>query len=90
MATWRRSSDRPVELAICVGVALTVAASPLLWIHNHIIVLVPCSWLLVVRPAASSLARLGAVCIVLTSRMPGVVLGWAGWDTAMPVTTSVS
>lgn len=34
--------------------------------------------------------RLGAVCIVLTSGIPGVVLGWAGWETAMPVTTAVS
>jgi hypothetical protein len=90
---WRAAAacvlDEP-ELAICVGVALTLAASPLLWIHYYIITLIPCLWLLVARPAAPWVARLAAACIVFTSGVPGLLLGWAGWETAMPVTTAVS
>jgi hypothetical protein len=90
---WRaalaRVGDEP-ELAACVGVTLTLAASPLLWIHYYIIALVPCVWLLVARPAAPWVARLAAACIVLTSGVPGLLLGWVGWETAMPVTTALS
>ena len=90
---WRaaaaRAGDEP-ELAMCVGIALTLAASPLLWIHYYIVALIPCLWLLVARPAAPWVARLAAVCVVLTSGVPGLVLGWSGWDDAMPVTTAMS
>jgi hypothetical protein len=90
---WRAAVARiggEPELAVCVGVALTLAISPLLWIHYYIITLVPALWLLVARPTSPWVERLAAVCIVLTSGLPGLLLGWSGWDAAMPVMTAVS
>lgn len=90
---WRaaaaRLGDEP-ELAACVGVALTLAASPLLWLHYYIIALIPCLWLLLARPASPWVARLAALCIVLSSGVPGLLLTWAGWGLAIPVTTAMS
>src|SRR5262249_22241154 len=90
---WRalvaRLGEEPA-LAVSLGVALTLAVSPLLWIHYYIIALVPCLWLLMARPATPWVARLAPACIVLTWGLPGCVLGWSGWDAAMPVTTAAS
>lgn len=69
------------QLAMAIGVTLTVALPLLVWYHYHVLVLIPGLWLLSAPAGSRSLALCGGVALALSSGVLNVLflpLGWTG------------
>jgi len=76
--------------AVAAALGLTMAASPLAWVHYYVLLLIPSLWLLgsgAVSPAVPVLAALG---VVMSGGILGLALWGLGWPGAMPATIALS
>jgi hypothetical protein len=93
-----RSSRTPVETAraavmrlfrdphrpVALGILLTVAVSPLFWLHYYVLILIPSLWLL--NAGAKAVSLLAATSVALSTGLGGMLLWALGWPQAMPAT----
>lgn len=84
-----RMGEEP-ELALAIGVGLTMAVSPLLWFHYYLIALIPCFWLLHERSGTRVAAWCAAASMVLSSGVPGILIGLALSEGAVAWATAIS
>ena len=78
---------RDPHAPVALGILLTVAASPLFWLHYYVLMLIPSLWPLSAGTRAVSL--LAATSVALSTGLAGMLLWALGWPQAMPATIAL-
>ena len=89
LAGLRRVAGDP-QMALAIGIVLTMAGSPLYWLHYYVLMLIPILWLLGAPVSATYVAALAAVAMVTSSGMLALLVGWLGWPAAQPASIALS
>ena len=79
---------RDPHAPVAAGILLTLATSPLFWLHYYLLMLIPSLWLLSAEARAVSI--LAATSVALSAGLAGVLLWALGWPAAMPATIALS
>ncbi len=78
------------RVALTIGVLVTVAASPVYWLHYYVASLIPSLWFLNASRFSRSRGTLAAVAVVMSSGLLGVLLWALRWPDAVPSTIALS
>ncbi len=92
-ALWRNtltSVFADPRVALAIGVLVTVAVSPVYWLHYYVVTLIPSLWFLNSSTFARSRGTLAAVAVVMSSGLLGVLLWALRWPDAVPATVALS
>ena len=92
-ALWRNTLTCVFEdprVALAIGVLVTVAVSPVYWLHYYVVALIPSLWFLNASRFARSRGTLAAVAVVMSSGLLGVLLWALRWPGAVPSTIALS
>ena len=92
-ALWRNMLTCVFEnprVALAIGLLVTVAVSPVYWLHYYVVCLIPSLWFLNASRFARSRGTLAAVAVVMSSGVLGVLLWALRWPDAMPSTIALS
>lgn len=76
--------------AAAIGIVLTMAISPLYWLHYYVLALIPSLWLLNAHAPSKSPGALAAAAMVMSSGMLGLLLWWLGWPAGLPASIALS
>ena len=87
LAAFKRLFRDP-HAAVAVGILLTMATSPLFWLHYYVLMLVPSLWLL--SAGARAVSLLAAASVALSAGLAGMPLWALGPPAAMPATIALS
>ena len=88
-ATFKRFFREP-HAPVAAGVLLTLATSPLSWLHYYVLVVVPSLWLLSPDASARAVPLLAGASVVMSAGIVGMALWGLGWPGAMPATIALS
>lgn len=78
------------QMALAIGIVLTMAASPLYWAHYYVLSLVPALWLLGAPASTKSLAVLAAGAVVMSSGILAPLFWWLHRPDALPPSIALS
>ena len=78
------------RMAMAVGIVLTMAGSPLYWLHYYLLLLIPTLWLLSAPASATYLAWLAAAAVVTSSGMLAPLFWWLQRLDALPPSIALS
>jgi hypothetical protein len=76
--------------AVGAAILLTLATSPLAWVHYYMLVLIPSLWLLGAASTSSAVPILAAASVAMSAGVAGMLLWALGWPGAMPATIALS
>jgi hypothetical protein len=78
------------QMALAIGIVLTMASSPLYWFHYYLLSLIPALWLLSAPASAKYLAGLAAAAVVMSSGMLAPLFLWLQRPDALPHSIALS
>jgi hypothetical protein len=89
----RRAFERvfaDAQLAMAIGITLTIALPHLVWYHYYVIALIPSLWLLNASSGSRSLPLCGLAALVLSSGLLNVLFLPLGWTVAVRAGAALS
>jgi hypothetical protein len=89
LAVARRLVEDP-STALCLGLVLTMASSPLFWLHYYVLVLIPGLWLVSGAAGAGVRSWLGVLAVALSSGLFEFVFRPLPWRDAVPASIALS
>lgn len=81
---------REPHVPLAVALLVTMATSPIYWLHYYVLSLIPSLWLLGAGASSRYLPALGAAAVLMSSGGLGLLLWWFGWRDASPPTIALS
>jgi hypothetical protein len=91
--TWKTALTRlftDPQIPLAAGILLTMATSPIYWLHYYVVSLIPSLWLLTAGTSSRAAAPLAAAAVVMSSGTVGVLLWWLGWPAALAPSIALS
>ena len=81
---------RDLHATAAIGILVTLAASPLTWLHYHILLLIPAVWVLTAARGGRLVPWLAAFGVLANAGVLGLGLWALGWASGIPATIALS
>lgn len=78
------------RLALGIGIVLTMAISPLYWLHYYVLLLIPALWLLNAPARSGYVPGLAALAVLMSSGILEFVFRLLQWPGAIPASIALS
>jgi hypothetical protein len=88
-AAFKRLFHDPLA-PVALGILLTMATSPLFWLHYYVLLMIPGLWLLNAPGTSRTVPLLAAISVAMSAGLAGMGLWALGWPNAMPATIALS